>query len=417
MSNLLDTFRIAFESRPTDQRDELALTRFQGVRDTFEKLQAQIPREWTQRGVSDETTSQRATVLYALASARMRLAEQLNAALVEELKAPTPPRPSQARMDLENLTSQIDLLTLATAMELAQPNSTAGAWEREHHLREAVNPPPGSERGDETVAHARAIFNGSLVMLSDLQEQLKAREASLGADSLATARVMLTEAQHAFDTLRPLSTQLETNPALFAARHSALHAQLEIQVEPMVRLLEGAAAELAVPRVTQTPLWTDWFADPRQSSAAATDTRPLASAARAAGDRPWKRDLFCVTSELFKRGHREEARVNRVLQMMWDADPDPAATWALYQSIQGMDREGSVRATGSYFNACPWTDIWRAQTTVRVGNKVVREGEEFCLLAEIEPDGSYTKEIIVGNFSPTNELDYCDTKMGRRGGM
>ena len=414
MSSLFDTLKFAFDARTSDQRDDLALARFQGVRDTFEKLQAQIPREWTQRGVADATTSPRAAALYALASARMRLAEQLNAALVEELKMPTRPRPSQARMDLENLTSQIDVLTLATAMELAQPNSTAGVWETDHHLREAVNPPPPSERGEETVAHARALFNGGLVMLSDLQEQLKAREASLGADALAATRVLLTEAQHAFDTLRPLAAQLDTNPALFAVRDSALHAELEQQVERMVRLLEGAAAELAVPKVTQTPLWNDLLGDPRGES---TPARALASVVRASGDQPWERDLFCITSELFKRGHRDEERANRTLRMMWDADPDPAATWALYQSIQELEREGSVRETGSYFNACPWTDIWRAETTVRVGNKVVRAGEEFCLHAEIEPDGGYTKEIIVANFSPTNELDYCDTKMTRRGGM
>lgn len=412
MASLFDTFRSAFDARTSDQRDDLALARFQGVRDTFEKLQSQIPREWTQRGIADGITSQRATALYALASARMRLAEQLNAALVEELKSSTRARPSQARMDLENLTSQIDVLTLATSMELAQGNSTAGAWEVEHHLREAVNPPPPSERGEETVAHARAIFNGGLVMLSDLQEQLKAREQTLDAATLATARVLLTEAQHAFDTLRPLATQLDTNPTLFAARGSEMHAQLENQVERMVRLLEGAAAELAVPKVTQTPLWNDLLGEPRQT-ASTTTVRPLASTVRALGDRPWERDVFCITSELFKRGHRGEARAQRVLRMMWDADPDPASTWALYQSIQELEREGSARETGSYFNACPWTDIWRAETTMRVGNKVVRAGQEFCLHAEIEPDGDYIKEIIVANFSPTNELDYCDTKMGR----
>ncbi len=306
MATFLDTVRSAFDARMTDQRDELALARFQGVRDTFEKLQTQIPREWTLRGISDDTTSLRATVLYALASARMRLAEQLNAALVEELKSPTRPRPSQARMDLENLTSQIDALTLATAIELAQPNSTAGVWEAAHHLREAVNPVSTSERGEETVAHARAIFNGGLVMLADLQEQLHAREASLGVDAVAPARALLTEAQHAFDTLRPLATQLETNPALFEARDSALHAQLENQIEPMVRLLEGAAAELAVPKVTQTPLWNDWFGEPRQNTTATVTAQMLASPARTSGDRPWARDPFCMTSQLFTR--RNEAR-------------------------------------------------------------------------------------------------------------
>lgn len=89
----------------------------------------------------------------------------------------------------------------------------------------------------------------------------------------------------------------------------------------MVRLLEGAAVELAVPKVTGTPLWQDLLGDPRGAPAPA---RPLASAVRASGDRPWERDVLCITSELFTR--RGEARANRVLQMMWNADPDPAAT-------------------------------------------------------------------------------------------
>ena len=411
MESLLNILKSVFDARTSDQRDALALARFQGVCDAFEQLRARMPRDWPLPAAGSGAVSERALVFYALAMARMRLAEQLHVALHQEVQSSTRTRRSQARLDLEDLTSQIDLLTLAAGMELAQPGSTAGAWETEHRLRDAINPPPPSERGEDTIAHARAMSNGAMVILTDLQGQLREREQSLGAEPLATARMLLSAAQHEFDTLGPLVAQLPAAPTLFAPLTSALHEEVEAQVEQMVRLLQGAAAELAVPNITRTPFWNEVFGDPR--GAATVSSTISRASARDGGDRPWERDIWCMTSDLFERTHCGEARANRVLRAMWDADPDPAATWRLYQSVRDLEREGALRRTGSYFNACPWTPIWRAEQTVRVGNKVVRAGQEFCLHIESEPDGSFNREVIVADFRPTDEIDYCDTDEAR----
>ena len=51
-----------------------------------------------------------------------------------------------------------------------------------------------------------------------------------------------------------------------------------------------------------------------------------------------------------------------------------------------------------------------AERTVRVWNKVLRAGDQFCLHIESEPDGSFNREVIVVDFQPTDVLDYCDTE-------
>ncbi len=98
----------------------------------------------------------------------------------------------------------------------------------------------------------------------------------------------------------------------------------------LIRLLEGVAAELALPNVTRTPLWQSLVGDPRQAQAGAglrqagmRDTQP-----RFQPDRPWESDIWCITSKLFKEDYFTQDRANRVLHSMWQwqNDPDPART-------------------------------------------------------------------------------------------
>lgn len=420
MATFFDRLRSIVDGRTLDQRDNLALARFQGVCDALEQVKARLPLAQTgagqpytgatvrlDAGPGPMAGAERALALYALAWARMQFAEQLSTALRKEIEAGPGGHPSQTRMDLEDLTGQIDVLALAAGMELAQPNSTAGDWETEHRLREAVNPPRVSERGEDALAHARALYNGGLVLLTQLQQQLAEREAAGETANLGTARSRLAEAQHLFDTLRPLDAELRQSSPRFRPGDARLHEEIEERVERMARALESAAAELAVPGVTQTPFWKELF-----------DNRPAGVAGgsrRAAADRSWARDIWYMTSDLFKRTNYGEPRATRVLNAMWNSDPDPTTTVALYESVKELERQGAVRPIGSFFNACPWTDIWSAQRTVRVGNKVVFPGQEFCLHIESEPGGGFSREVIVGDFQPTDELDYCDTDEGGHG--
>lgn len=401
MSSMLERLRSVFESRTRDGGESLSLARFQGICDAFEQLKARVSARWPQSSTASGV-SERALVLYALAAARMQIAEQIHGALRKEIDRGTRVYASQLRRDLDDLTGQIDVLALAAGMELAQANATAGAWEQAYDLRNVLNPPPGSERGEDTLAHARARYNGGLVLLMQLQQQLQEREAEIGAEACAIARVRLAEAQHLFDTVRPIEAELRSNAALSGPRGAAVHEELEARIERMIRLLESAAAELAVPRVTETAFWQNLV----------TARSATVGSRRDGAERFWEHDVWCMTSRLFEQTHRGEQRANAVLQRMWNSDPDPTTTWALFQSVKDLERQEVIRATGSFFNACPWTDIWRAQQTVRVGNRVIQVGQEFCLHIEAEPNGAYAREVIVGDFRSTDELDYCDTDEG-----
>ncbi len=75
-----------------------------------------------------------------------------------------------------------------------------------------------------------------------------------------------------------------------------------------------------------------------------------------------------------------------------------------------MVQAGTINKVGSYYNACPWTDIWRANRPVRVGSQTVQAGKDFCLHIEAEPDGRFTRKVITDDFRPTDEIDYCNTE-------
>lgn len=411
MAALSNFFKYLFnaesDSNVVVQRNALALAHFEGLSNTFEQMQAQISDEWGQQEKgSNPENSERAKVFYALATARIQLAQQLHAAFLEDQKELTANSSSQARLDLENLMAQIEVLVRATLAELAQPHSTERQWETRYGLQEAVNPVPTPGQGEDTISHVHAIYGGGLVLYNNLQAQYNALVQTTEVGKLTTARVLLSEAQHNFDMLRPLVTQLKSNPNLFATPHSLMHAELERQVESMELLLEGVAAELAVPGVTQTAFWYSLIGDPHQAEV--TQRGYSAVGVDEVVEQPWKSDIWCMTSNLFKRDHYQEKHANQVLASMWQHDPDPTQTWQLYQEVMKLEEQGLVRPQEIYYNACPWTNIWHAVKVVWVSNTQVQAGQDFCLHIEAEPNSEFSRKVIVANFQPTNEIDYCD---------
>jgi len=387
------------------QRDMLALTRFEGVCRAFEQMESQIPVEWLKNGVpvATDTISQRAAVFYALASARMQLAQQLHVSLLEDQKTAQGQRASQARLDLEELINQLDVLILATQSELVQSNSTEGAWEERYRLREVLNTSiltEESEESEDSLAHVQAVHNGTRILLEKLQQELHQRQQTSSTTLLTGGKLFLAEAQHAFDTLTPLAAQLNVRPGLFVTHNSAVHKELESRLHLVTQLLERAAAELAVPGVTKTSFWKNLVGEPQ--------LKPSNAAVSSA--QPWKQDIWCMTSPLFMQTNSNNRRAEQAVRKMWQADPDPAKTWKLYLSIINLERQGATSRKESYYSGCPWVDIWQANQNVQVGQEQVRRGQEFTLHVEAEADGSFNRQIIVANFESTDTLDYCDTE-------
>lgn len=56
-----------------------------------------------------------------------------------------------------------------------------------------------------------------------------------------------------------------------------------------------------------------------------------------------------------------------------------------------------------------------ARRPVRVGGRRLRPLQQFCLdvsAEEIPEGGDFKRGLVLGTFSPTDEIDYCDPASG-----
>ncbi len=243
---MLDRLRSALALSVDDPRNTLALTRFEGVCDAFEQLQARIPSDWLQTG-SPTGSSHNVLVFYAVASTRMQRAEQLCAALIDGIKFDRRDHTELVRNDLERLTDQLDQLTLAAAMELAQAGVIMDKWESESELLAALR--PAAQARSYPPAHTRVLFNSGLMLLANLQQQLDAREPLYSSTMLTPVRLLLDEARHTFDVVGPLVNSQQSD--LTSDDTIELPEDLLRRMGRTFQLLDAAAAELVVPGSTR----------------------------------------------------------------------------------------------------------------------------------------------------------------------
>jgi hypothetical protein len=104
--------------------------------------------------------------------------------------------------------------------------------------------------------------------------------------------------------------------------------------------------------------------------------------------------------------------------MLWRYDPDPAATLGLQAQIDAAVSSGAVvsasSSLGHYF-CCPWSSIYVVRKPVVVAGQPLRPGEQLTLdvsAEEIASGGQFERQILLGPFHPTGEVDYCDPTEG-----
>lgn len=120
----------------------------------------------------------------------------------------------------------------------------------------------------------------------------------------------------------------------------------------------------------------------------------------------WKRDRAAVAA----------------ITSLWEYDPDPAATLAIQAEINAAlargdieyarDRDGQLK--GNYF-CCPWSAVYRVINPLAIGGTWLRRNQEFTFdvsAEEMGEGGEFKREILKGNFSPTDRVDYCDPESG-----
>ncbi len=134
-------------------------------------------------------------------------------------------------------------------------------------------------------------------------------------------------------------------------------------------------------------------------------------------------DPWCLTHPAKREAWRRDPAARRAIDVLWRMDPDPAATLTIQAQIDtavaaglvAAEVDGQGRPMGNYF-CCPWSAIYVVRRPVTIAGRSLRAGEQFTYdvsAEEIPEGGSFKRELLVGPFHPTNEVDYCDPTAGR----
>ena len=112
------------------------------------------------------------------------------------------------------------------------------------------------------------------------------------------------------------------------------------------------------------------------------------------------------------------------MRLLWQKDPDPAATLALQEEIEAALARGEIAyatdAAGErigHYYACPWAPIYVAKRPVTLGGQRIETLQQFTLdvfAGNTSPSGAFVRRVLVAQFGPTNQVRY---RSGRpRGG-
>lgn len=181
-------------------------------------------------------------------------------------------------------------------------------------------------------------------------------------------------------------------PDVPATVHEAIEAQARLAVE---RFYE-AGQFLAMPRLAiQLPRTLS-----RQKG------RPLARPGRPGFD-PW-----CLTDPETRQHWQTVAAAQKAIRALWANDPQPDRTLAIQSEIEGAAERGDIdrlAGSGPYY-CCPWAPIWVVKRPVVLGGQHLRSLEQFTYdvsAEEVPEGGAFVRRVLVGRFSPTDEVDYC----------
>ncbi|MHB1235173.1 MAG: hypothetical protein ACYCZK_05830 [Microbacteriaceae bacterium] len=133
-------------------------------------------------------------------------------------------------------------------------------------------------------------------------------------------------------------------------------------------------------------------------------------------------DPWSLTDPTTRASWQHDPAARRAVDNLWRMDPDPAATLTIQAQIDaaaqagliavGVDAQGSKM--GNYY-CCPWSPINYVRKPVTIAGRTLRPGDEFVFdvsAEEMLEGGSFKRELLVGPFHPTDEIDYCDPSNG-----
>lgn len=137
-------------------------------------------------------------------------------------------------------------------------------------------------------------------------------------------------------------------------------------------------------------------------------------------------DPWCLTDPHSREQWQRDAQARRAVDTLWASDPAPRATLDLQSEVDAALGAGYVtyaadprgRRLGNYF-CCPWSAVYQTARPVTIGGQRLRSGQQFAVdvsAEEMAEGGAFKRELLLGNFSPTDRVDYCDPSEGGHDG-
>ena len=123
-----------------------------------------------------------------------------------------------------------------------------------------------------------------------------------------------------------------------------------------------------------------------------------------------KLDPWIITAPQARERFQVDDEAVRALVNTWRNDPEHVRTREFQQDIQDALARGTLTRTDSYYYCCPWSPIYNVSRDVTIGGKFLRRGQQFTSdisAEEIPEGGKFKREILIGDFKPTDKIDYC----------
>lgn len=120
-------------------------------------------------------------------------------------------------------------------------------------------------------------------------------------------------------------------------------------------------------------------------------------------------DPWIITDNAARTQFEQDPVAVKALVNTWRNDPDHAKTRAMQNEIKTARERGDLERIAWYY-CCPWSPVYQVKRDVNLNGQRFKEGQQFTfdVSAEAIPEGGkFKREIIIGDFKPTNDIDYC----------
>ena len=122
-------------------------------------------------------------------------------------------------------------------------------------------------------------------------------------------------------------------------------------------------------------------------------------------------DPWCLTDPATRPFWEQDPQARQAIAALWTNDPDPHRTLTIQTEIDAAVRRGDiVLSSAGHYYCCPWAPIYEVRRSVTIGRRKLRPIQQFTfdVSAEEMPEGRpFKRELFVGEFQPTDRVDYC----------